>query len=926
MPAQHRITLGVIVAALLLGGCRERSITEPPIDDPVPGPEQMLRPGAVVFGIDSVAVGAPEGTLQAPLRITVERAPAPAAAPPFPASVGVVGRYYRIRAEADVTARDGNRFIVGLPRPAGAVREDLAIAVLVPGKYVADNPTGDASWSFIDGLPDPDRGLLLGIVGMLTDEPLIMAVVEGEAFARRARRRASAVSPLSLNPQEDPGTPQFLALCGPEFGTGVPESCGPAQEMNIEGVLLGFYRKAKAAGFRDPDLYRTPISISLDPARTRTDAYTMDLLPCSTVQRDSADRRGAAGVYYRATTRAWVCFGTDGLTLQALQTVGHELAHAIQNAYPSFDWKTNSGKQVRWFEESTAELFVVSSADVISVLREIPPRDPGPSLLFSERLHPLPYQTEDFWAYLGRRLNRGIGFIVPFFERGPTAGAVDQALREMAAPEFPDLGTAYWEWVRNQAYEKGITLGPLRPVEPVCQPTAHRRITFGPGAQRRSEVVPLEPLASVLFRVELEAPESYAARVEVRSEAAAVRARFYEEGRDDCPESPEARQREVPIEVGTNRVHYILVANTSWMSGATVELEFTVTAAVRLAPESEILRGKVGDTLRTTFGLQNRGDLPIAYSVTASGIWVRVTANGSGTLAPGSMTPVTIEAVCPAAPGSYETAIDLTFARPLGAVFAPPQVPDAFPLGLACAPESGGWTGTVTVVRELLIDFTDVSRHPCCLGQDTTVVTRTRFMTLTETATWEIVAGSSEQRDSARKLASVTSQIEINEEDSTLTEGWRLCTEEDSDGKSISRYTPYFSRSTALSIGSGTFQSDRGGLAVSLEGDSILELSLDDAFDSYEGPYEGETVRATTIITNRPGIDDPPSCDPAPLRTSQLENRTPFEHGPLTANLFLRVNPPDPDRLVGSHEEGYLDPAERQTERLRWSWDLRYLR
>lgn len=59
------------------------------------------------------------------------------------------------------------------------------------------------------------------------------------------------------------------------------------------------------------------------------------------------------------------------------------------------------------------------------------------------------YSAQDFWVYTGLRSAIPISYLRPIFERGGTPEHVDAAR---------PLADAYWQWAKNQAFEKVYTL------------------------------------------------------------------------------------------------------------------------------------------------------------------------------------------------------------------------------------------------------------------------------------------------------------------------------------------------------------------------------------------------------------------------------------------------------------------------------------
>jgi hypothetical protein len=72
------------------------------------------------------------------------------------------------------------------------------------------------------------------------------------------------------------------------------------------------------------------------------------------------------------------------------------------------------------------------------------------------------YQAQDFWVHLftstspttATRRNLPLGELATFFEQGATTKAVADTLRDSSRLLSESLGSEYWAWAKNQAYEK----------------------------------------------------------------------------------------------------------------------------------------------------------------------------------------------------------------------------------------------------------------------------------------------------------------------------------------------------------------------------------------------------------------------------------------------------------------------------------------
>jgi len=142
-----------------------------------------------------------------------------------------------------------------------------------------------------------------------------------------------------------------------------------------------------------------------------------------------------------------LCAGS-GATLDEVfvETVIHEYFHATQYAYPNVLADYRSGAEKGWIIEGTAEAAIGSYFGT-----EMARSDDYPlrriDIPLESEADDHEYEVQDFWVYLGRRLNQGLDYLIPFFEAGSTTADVDSVLRATYGLE---LGKVYWDYVKNQ--------------------------------------------------------------------------------------------------------------------------------------------------------------------------------------------------------------------------------------------------------------------------------------------------------------------------------------------------------------------------------------------------------------------------------------------------------------------------------------------
>jgi hypothetical protein len=162
-----------------------------------------------------------------------------------------------------------------------------------------------------------------------------------------------------------------------------------------------------------------------------------------------ADSCEEGGEYDPNTKKILICL-TPGVTptVADQETIRHEFFHAIQHAYPNLalDW---DDQDAQWFIEGTATATERSSYPLKRRLMEI--QDSIPVTVTRHSISvPLTdyddrYRAQDFWVYTALVRGQSAAYLQPIFEAGGTPDKIYSAL---------SLGDAYWNWVKNQLFEK----------------------------------------------------------------------------------------------------------------------------------------------------------------------------------------------------------------------------------------------------------------------------------------------------------------------------------------------------------------------------------------------------------------------------------------------------------------------------------------
>lgn len=552
---------------------------------------------------------------------------------PLPASVEQVGAVRRISADETLAASPSAPFVLGLPLPGGEDPQQLAIAVLESSRgefdIGAEPPAegGSASWVFLDAVYDAGSDRLFAA---------ILGITEGgweAVLVRSSRFETGVTGAAGLRSQQEPG---FQATCSPLFDDpSATETCGAAERTAAAGHLSDVNADLTSLGFTDrPRLSRTPDQVELtiisqNPFQYEVTVilgdYTMELRPTSQVLP------GTGGMYSSGTGNFWVAIGTNGVTAGTRETIRHEYFHATQYGYdPSFA-TTASWLASRWSIEGQA---VLSESSVPTLGRDTGRllRDVDETLFRSmwtgNAWGPRPdseYRAQDFWAYLGARAGADLSFLVAFAEEGQRSDQVDAVLERDYASDYPDgLEDAYWDWVRNQAFEKQVDIGGgvlgascdfqtavATPIDVVADASGSTATPFN-----------LTPFTTEVVRFEITNDAAIALDFElnVPRSSSELRIKFFDPadaGSDACWSDPELSQETVRVPAGTTVERYALVANVDYLLSQAVVASATPQAELTIVlPDGPFQELESLDFRADLVGVADPSSIDIAWTVT----------------------------------------------------------------------------------------------------------------------------------------------------------------------------------------------------------------------------------------------------------------------------------------------------------------------
>jgi hypothetical protein len=456
----------------------------------------------------------------------------------------------------------------------------------VPEAFVDDQePSGSGDvWSFLDGFHDADSNLLFGALSLIPQQGMTVAVVTGTRFETHPTAALETINRgdgTVVNIAFQQLQPDFTAQCHAEFDDpDVPEVCNSAILTAAENSLQDAYFDYTGMGFNLPRLYRVPEAITWDKgiASVVPGPYLISIKPCS-------EHKGTLGQHLGATKKIWACISEAGFNEVVNDTIRHEYFHSTQYSYP----KILNGDNPAWFIESMASASENSNTTFSrSDLRGV--RDIDLSLIGK----PQRYLTEDFWIYLGIREGQGLIMMEQFLENGGKPSQVDQTLQNMGLGTF---GAVYWDWAKNQAFEKQVNLGGNNS-SPTCGLSTNAEGGYyalnltdsnptgaPPNIEFKLEVPPadqnfsLDQMTAKIYEIEFKALANlpYQTVVETNRTNPALRVKYYRKNPlnpMECWAWPENLTLNVGVNAGQDVTFYALVANTSMTDSITGRISF----------------------------------------------------------------------------------------------------------------------------------------------------------------------------------------------------------------------------------------------------------------------------------------------------------------------------------------------------------------
>jgi hypothetical protein len=532
---------------------------------PTPGTGDELADGQTLAGLDGVLLGAPQGTLEAPIRIEVsETGPLDVS---LPGGAIPRGKFYNVRADQRAYAPNHSTFILGLPVPAGVEPYSLAVA-----EYNVEH----GMWVPHLGVHDEQEDLILVSFPTFTGGDQVVVLMEHPQLSSPPNeRQASAAGGHTQVSLTQSGPVEFSVVCLMDEPEIVEDYCVEFEALRISEAMqggeiavpgIGIYHEFTAMGFTaEPRLERLIDHVELAPiAPSMLDNYVI-------IKEDKGDQRCQSensseqlyGVYVMAARQIFLCdlipgdFSASSVMYAVLR---HEYFHAVQFASgPAFLDKVN-GVGRAWIIEATAsaaeesDLGIMYRSQLFDILRTA---DTQIGIEGADG-----YYSQDFWVFYARSIaGGGLGILAGLFEHGAEARDVRSWLGE------DGLRSAYFRWARNQAMaEEELFDGALGPqctfqAATVSEPMVHSFIDdahsyLGVLGPLDSEVVRLD----VFFLLPGESATLSVTNPERLDPDPDLQVKFFVDGEAGCASVP-GGPRTITFEQAQQHV-YAVVTNT----------------------------------------------------------------------------------------------------------------------------------------------------------------------------------------------------------------------------------------------------------------------------------------------------------------------------------------------------------------------------
>ncbi len=426
-----------LVALTALAACTQSPTTPPQagVQNAVPSIEQgILNPGGSFTSSAGVTIRAPTGVLNAPVEVFAKAITSSTFPLPLPGAWSQVGSAYRIGATGGAGSRNRDSFQIELPVPAGVDSRGLAIATFFPTSFPVDGEDQPPYWDSATTQRTSGLSVLQTVARELNSASFIYVLVRRNDVLIQSK-------PSSVITQ---ATPVFTVTCEGSF------PCNQTLKSEAISVTATAYSDfVSSMGLDGTNLPLVDTNIKFILSGT---------LSCR------VNTSTVAGYYNFLDTGIRLCVNSTGQpVVTAYQnTLRHEVFHAVQAGILASVGVTLTRQWIDdgrlWIIEGTAQAASVSLSQMnvrsdtnLNLARRI-----VPSLLSTSS--DLTYQTQDYWAYVGRVLNRGIVYTKAIFQTGLSDPIPNVNSSLIALGYSGGLFQSHWDWIKNQTVERSVNL------------------------------------------------------------------------------------------------------------------------------------------------------------------------------------------------------------------------------------------------------------------------------------------------------------------------------------------------------------------------------------------------------------------------------------------------------------------------------------
>jgi hypothetical protein len=583
-----------------------------------------LAPGQAIESPLGVFLRSRPASLEQAQTITIAQAQDPTNSVPFHPNVTLLSDFFVLQPTETLITPDADPLILGLSIPEGVDSTHLALALLLPTRDLDAHPHAQDEepedgvtilygvdklmWFLTPGVVEPSTNRFLTLLSILPAEGQVIALVSHPDYESpitapdSVQAEPDAVAELAEAPSPRPvlAFPPRLAFQIEAF-PGINIRCVNYTDrdhcLNASAGFSQFFETAyedyvTQLGFLPPRITQALESVS-SSGGLALGSYVIELhnpveatdpFGCEFDFEDSVEAtdtlRGipifvppSLGVYKRATKSIHICFPEpanpvfDRLNSAGEGTLRHEFFHAIQYSYPAF--LNNADIRDRDFVEGTASAaqdstlgnMVGSNRNRRSVESAFMGRPGGAD---SQS-----YRAQDFWVYLARAHGLELNYLIPILQAGALKADVDAVLS--SGGPFPagySLGTAYWDWAKNQFYEGTVQYGNGRPGA-ACSfkfNTAEELRVGTDGTFTPEDVQStLFPLASEGYAFAFTSNPDFGYAIEISADPVGedngIKAKFYEGGAG-CTLPEESYETIIPVPPGSmTQTQHLLVSD-----------------------------------------------------------------------------------------------------------------------------------------------------------------------------------------------------------------------------------------------------------------------------------------------------------------------------------------------------------------------------